>query len=140
MMTIGGMREEGLEVVCQYDGSRRSYTCRYRTHACRKDRGNQQSTYPYGQRVDNEIRKHEVGLCGNVGRQKRRVCRIVAVESRSDEEEQSRDGNEQLAAEECREPCIAIALGSMVALHVILVDAIVLQIDEDAINQAYPEG
>ena len=28
----------------------------------------------------------------------------------------------------------------MVALHVVLVDAVVLQVDEDAVDEAYPEG
>ena len=31
------------------------------------------------------------------------------------------------------------SLGSMIALHIVLVNAVVLQVDEDAIDQANPE-
>ena len=64
---------------------------------------------------------------------------VVAPKGGANEEEHRRDGNKQIPPEEGGEAGFAVRLRSMIALHVVLVDAVVLQIREDAIHQAHPE-
>ena len=64
---------------------------------------------------------------------------IVAPQGSTDQKEHGGNGNEQISAEEGGEAGFAIRLGGMIALHVVLVDAVVLQIGEDSIYEAYPE-
>ena len=132
-------QKERTHIVRQDDGSRRGHRCRHGAHAGSKDRGNKQASQADGQPVDDKIGEHIVGLLRNVGRQRSHTCLVVAVQRRAYEEEQGRNRNEQVAAEESRELGILVSLGSMVALYVVLVDTIVLQVDEDTINQTHPE-
>ena len=86
------------------------------------------------------MREHIVGLGCNLCGQQLRIGSIVAVESGTDEEEQGRHRDKQITTEESRETSVTIGLGGMVALHVVLVNTIVLEVDEDSIDEAHPEG
>lgn len=65
---------------------------------------------------------------------------VVAVECCTYQEEQGRDRDVKVAAKEGGELGIFIALGCEITLHIVLVDAIILEVDEDAIDETYPEG
>ena len=47
--------------------------------------------------------------------------------------------NEEITAEKCRETRVFVALRRVIALHIVLVDAVVLQVDENAVDEADPE-
>ena len=105
-----------------------------------EDGGDEQSAKAHGQSVDDEVGEHVVGLLCYLLGQRCHTGAIVTVERRTDEEEERRHGDEEIASEECRELRRLVGLRGMVALHVVLVDAVVLQVDEDTVNKAYPEG
>ena len=66
--------------------------------------------------------------------------RIVGKERRADVDEDERDGDVEQTAEECRFHGFGRRFGGHIALYVVLVDAVVLHIDEKAVDQHYPEG
>ena len=137
---IASLEEEGAHIVGQYNRGRRGDRGRHGAHAGSKDAGDEQTAQSDGQPVDDEVGEDIVGLGLYLCGQRDHTSLIVAVEGTADEEEQCGDGDEEIAAEEGREAGILVGLGRMVTLHVVLVDAVVLQIDEDAVDEAYPEG
>ena len=129
------LQEERPHVVRQDNRGCTRHAGRHRTHACRKDARNEQASKAYGQTIDDEVGEYVVGLGLNLCRQLSDASLIVAVEGRTNQEEQRRDGNEQIASEERRELRVLVCLRRMIALYVVLVDAIVLQIDVNSPNE-----
>ena len=136
---LRGAFDQRLVVVGEDDGGGGGDTGGHRAHAGGEDGGDEQTAQTHRETVDDEEREHVVGLGGNVIRQQTRMRRVVAVECRTDEEKQRGDGDEQVTAKQGGEACVAVGLRCMIALHVVLVDAIVLKVDEDAVDEAYPE-
>ena len=64
---------------------------------------------------------------------------IVAPEGSTNQEENGGNGNKQITAEESGETGFAVGLRSMIALHVVLVDTVILQIGENTINETHPK-
>ena len=133
-------QEEGTNVVRQDNRCRTGHRGRNGTHACSKDGGDEQSTQTYGQAIDDEKRKNVVGLGLNFSGQWCNASLIVAVQCTTNKEKEGRDGNEQITSEECRELRVLVRLGRMVALHIVLVNAVILQINKNAVDEAYPKG
>ena len=133
-------QEERAHVVRQDNCSGRGHAGRNGRHACSKDACNEQASKAYGQTIDDEVGEYVVGLGLNLCRQLSDASLIVAVKGATNEEEQGAYRNEQIASEECRKLRILVRLGRMIALHVVLVDAVVLQVNKNAVNQTYPEG
>ena len=67
------------------------------------------------------------------------VVRFYEYGTKIDEKEDSADRYEKPTTEKRGMLRLTFGLGRMIALDVILVNAIVLQVNEDAIDQAYPE-
>ena len=128
-------------IVGQYDGRTRSHRSSHRGHSCCKHRGNQQACQTRRQHVYHKIREDVIGLVGCIEGIHLWVGHhlIVGIECRTDEEEDSTDRNEEPTAEEGGMLRFTFGLSRMIALHIVLVDTIVLQVDEDAIDQANPE-
>ena len=126
-------------VVGEHDGRRAGDAGSHGAHAGGEDRGDEHPRHALRQLVDDKKREHIIRFQFG-GRHQFGMHLIESVERRSDEEEDRRDRYEEIAAEERRETGRLVALGRMVALHIVLVDAVVLQVDEDTVDEAHPEG
>ena len=128
-------------IVGKNDGRTRSHRSGHCGHSCCKHRGNQQSCQTFGQHVYHEIWEDIIGLIGCIESIHLRVGHhlIVGKECRADEEEDSTDRNEEPTAKEGSMLRLTFGLGRMITLHIVLVNAVVLQVDEDAIDQANPK-
>ena len=125
-------------IIGEEDGGRAGDTRSHRTHTGRKDGGYQQARQSHGKFVHNEERKHEIG--SHTLGQQARIHLIERIQTRANQEENGRHGNKQIPTEQGRELRLLHALGGVIALHIVLVDAIVLKVGKDAVNHAHPEG
>ena len=139
MFLIGSLLAETLVIVGQDDGRRTGHAGCHRTHSGSKNGGNEQSRHSHRQFLNNKEGEHVIRLCLDVRRKQIGVYLIISIERRTNQEEDGRNGDEQVTSEECRELGFTLTLGCMVALHVVLVDTVVLQVDKDAVNQTHPE-
>ena len=89
--------------------------------------------------MDNEIREYVIGF-DTLSRQQPCIHLVISVERGTDEEEYRRDRYEKITAEKSRKLCCALTLRRVIPLHIILVDAIILQVDENPVYQTYPKG
>ena len=128
-------------IVGQNDGRTRSHRSSHCGHSCCKHRGNQQACQTSRQHVYHEIWEDVIGLICCIESIHLRVGHhlIVGIECRTDEEEDCTDRDEEPTTEEGGMLRFTFGLGRMIALHIVLVDAVVLQVDEDSIDQANPE-
>lgn len=129
---------ETLGEVRQYDRSRGIDACCHGGHAGREERRDDQARQPRGESVDNEPRENLIG--GSTGRQEFGLRRVVGEERRADIDEDERYGDVEQPAEECRLHRLGRRLGRHIALHVVLVDAVVLHVDEKSVDEHHPEG
>ena len=106
-------------------------------HAGREERGDHESRKPRGQSVDDEPRKDLVR--GRAGGQQFGTCRVVGEERRADVDEDERHGDVEQSAEKGRFHGVGRRFGRHIALHVVLVDAVVLHVDEQAVDEHDPE-
>ena len=138
LFLIACLLTEVLVIVRENHRRRAGDARSYRTHTGRKDRGNQQTGHTHRKFIHDEEREHEIGT--HIGRKKLRMNLIERIQARTNEEEDGRYRDEQISPEQGREFRFLHVLGGMVSLHIVLVDAIVLKVREDAINHAHPEG
>ena len=88
--------------------------------------------------MDDEPREYLVR--GRAGGQQFGTRRVVGEERRADVDEDQRHGDVEQSAEEGRFHGFGRRAGRHVALHVVLVDAVVLHVDEQAVDEHHPEG
>ena len=124
--------------VGQYDGRRGVDARGDGRHAGREERCDDQSGQSGGQSVDDEPREDLIGR--RAGGEQFGPGRIIGKERRADVDEDERDGDVEQTAEECRFHGFGRRFGGHIALYVVLVDAVVLHIDEKAVDQHHPEG
>ena len=107
-------------------------------HAGREERGYHESGESRGESVDDEPREYLVR--GRAGGQQFGTRRVVGEERRADVDEDQRHGDVEQSAEKGRFHGFGRRAGRHVALHVVLVDAVVLHVDEQSVDEHHPEG
>jgi len=124
--------------VRQYDRGRGVDARRHGGHPGREERRDDQARQSRGESVDDEPREDLIG--GGPGRQEFGLRRVVGEERRADVDEDERHGDVEQPAEEGRLHRLGRRFGRHVALHVVLVDAVVLHVDEESVDEHHPEG
>ena len=66
--------------------------------------------------------------------------RVVGEQGRTDVDKDKRHGDIEQRTEEGRFHCLARCLGRHVALHIVLIDTVVLHVGKQTIDQHHPEG
>ena len=139
LFLVGSVLAEALVIVGQDDGGRAGHTRSHGAHAGGKDGSYKQSCHTHRKLMHNEVGEHIVSLLSNIRRKQVGIYLIICIQCSSDEEEYGRHGDVQIAAEECGEFCFTLALGREVTLHIVLVNAIILQVNKETIYQTYPQ-
>ena len=131
-----------LVVVAQEDRRRRVEAGRDRAHRGREDRGDQQPR-DAGRQHGHDVPGEDPvgpGRVREVGRQRARVRRVEGEERGPDEEERRRERDVGEAAQPHALGRLRVRARRDVALHVVLVDAEVLQVDDQPVEQHHPHG